>query len=137
MRYYKKITVLAALAVAAVGQMFAQNQSSPYSRYGYGLFSDYATSAQRNMGGVGVAMADGRQINVMNPASYAATDSLTLHWDIGLDLTQLKSSEEGNSGKAFGGGLNYLTLQFPITKYMGASIGLVPYTGGILVWQQS
>ena len=128
MRYYKKITVLAALAVAAVGQMFAQNQSSPYSRYGYGLFSDYATSAQRNMGGVGVAMADGRQINVMNPASYAATDSLTLHWDIGLDLTQLKSSEEGNSGKAFGGGLNYLTLQFPITKYMGASIGLVPYT---------
>ena len=71
MRYYKKITVLAALAVAAVGQMFAQNQSSPYSRYGYGLFSDYATSAQRNMGGVGVAMADGRQINVMNPASYA------------------------------------------------------------------
>ena len=128
MRYYKKITVLAALAVAAVGQMFAQNQSSPYSRYGYGLFSDYATSAQRNMGGVGVAMADGRQINVMNPASYAATDSLTLHWDIGLDLTQLKSSEEDNSGKAFGGGLNYLTLQFPITKYMGASIGLVPYT---------
>ena len=64
MRYYKKITVLAALAVAAVGQMFAQNQSSPYSRYGYGLFSDYATSAQRNMGGVGVAMADGRQIKV-------------------------------------------------------------------------
>lgn len=60
--------------MAAVGQMFAQNQSSPYSRYGYGLFSDYATSAQRNMGGVGVAMADGRQINVMNPASYAATD---------------------------------------------------------------
>ena len=54
MRYYKKITVLAALAVAAVGQMFAQNQSSPYSRYGYGLFSDYATSAQRNMGGVAV-----------------------------------------------------------------------------------
>ena len=42
--------------MAAVGQMFAQNQSSPYSRYGYGLFSDYATSAQRNMGGVGVAL---------------------------------------------------------------------------------
>lgn len=128
MRYYKKITVLAAFAVAAAASLFAQNQSSPYSRYGYGLFSDYATSAQRNMGGVGVAMADGRQINVMNPASYAATDSLTLHWDIGLDLTQLKSSEAGNSGHAFGGGLNYLTMQFPITKYMGASIGLVPYT---------
>ena len=98
MKYFKKITVLAAIAVASAGSLLAQNQSSPYSRYGYGLMSDYVTSAQRNMGGVGVAMADGRQINVMNPASYAATDSLTLHWDIGLDFTQLRSSESGSTG---------------------------------------
>ena len=57
--------------MAAVGQMFAQNQSSPYSRYGYGLFSDYATSAQRNMGGVGVAMANG------SDATRAAADFVT------------------------------------------------------------
>ncbi len=128
MKYIKKITVLAAIAVASAGSLLAQNQSSPYSRYGYGLMSDYVTSAQRNMGGVGVAMADGRQINVMNPASYAATDSLTLHWDIGLDFTQLRSSESGSTGKAFGGGLDYMTMQFPISKYIGGSIGLVPYT---------
>ena len=128
MKYYKKITVLAAIAVASAGSLLAQNQSSPYSRYGYGMMSDFVTSAQRNMGGVGVAMADSRQVNVMNPASYASSDSLTLHWDIGLDLTQLKTSEAGGTGKAFGGGLDYMTFQFPLTKYMGGSIGLIPYT---------
>lgn len=128
MNHYKQLTIVAALLLASAATATAQNQQSPYSRYGYGMMGDYVTSAQRNMGGVGVAMADGRQINVMNPASYAASDSLTLHWDIGLDLTQLRSSENGTSGKSFGGGLDYLTMQFPITRYMGGSIGLVPYT---------
>lgn len=127
MNIYKGL-LCAALAVAASFSANAQNQQSPYSRFGYGMIGDFATSAQRNMGGVGIAMADGRQINVMNPASYAAADSLTLHWDIGIDLTQLKSEENGNTGKSFGGGLDYMTLQFPIGKRMGGSIGLVPYT---------
>ena len=50
---------------------------TPYSKYGYGILNDQATSAQRSMGGVGYAMASGRQVNVMNPASYAAIDSIT------------------------------------------------------------
>lgn len=120
--------IAAALPFAFVGGLSAQNEQSPYSRYGYGMIGDYATSAQRNMGGVGIAMNDGRQINVMNPASYASTDSLTLHWDIGVDVTQLWSEENGQTGKSFGGGLDYLTLQFPISKYLGGSIGLVPYS---------
>ena len=106
----------------------AQNEQSPYSKFGYGMVKDYATSMQRNMGGVGIAMTGGRQINVMNPASYAGIDSLTLLWDIGVDLTRLWSKENDATGKSFGGGLDYLTLQFPIGKYMGGSIGLVPYT---------
>jgi len=128
MKYYKKFVLVAALAFSATAFMQAQNEQSPYSRYGYGMVGDYATSAQRNMGGVGIAMNDGRQINVMNPASYAAADSLTLNWDIGIDLTRLWSEENGNKGKSFGGGLDYMTMLFPIGKYMGGSIGLVPFT---------
>lgn len=126
MNFYKKIlpAVLALISSVAVQ---AQEQS-PYSRYGYGIIKDYATSAQRSMGGVGIAMQGGRQINVMNPASYAGMDSLTLLWDVGLDVTRLWSEEGGDTGKSFGGGLDYLTMQFPIGKYMGGSIGLVPYS---------
>ena len=131
-KYKKLILAFGTLLIAATAT--AQNQQTPYSRYGHGVLGDYATSMQRNMGGVGIAMTGGRQINVMNPASYAGIDSLTLLWDIGVDLTQIKSKETvggvTSKGKAFGGGLDYLTLQFPISKFMGGSIGLVRYSFG-------
>ena len=116
MNHYKRILFVAAFVLSIGGGLGlnAQNEQSPYSRYGYGMVGDYATSAQRNMGGVGIAMTDGRQINVMNPASYAGTDSLTLLWDVGVDLTRLWSKENDATGKSFGGGLDYLTMQFPI-----------------------
>lgn len=107
----------------------AQNTTlTPYSRYGYGMLSDNATSIQRSMGGIGYAMNSGRQINVMNPASYAAIDSLTFLFDIGMDLTALWSTEGDSREKTFGGGLDYITMQVPIGKYMGASVGLLPYS---------
>lgn len=102
--------------------------------YGYGLLSDRATSMQRQMGSIGYAMHSGRQINVMNPASYAAIDSLTFLFDIGADLSidwQKQFNEMDKvweKDRSFGGGLDYITMQFPIWKYIGASIGLVPYS---------
>ncbi len=106
----------------------AQEGMSPYSRFGYGLLSNNATSAQRQMGSVGYAMNSGRQINVMNPASYAAIDSLTFLFDMGFDFTALKSQESDTRATNYGGGLEYITMQFPVTKYMGASIGILPYS---------
>lgn len=106
----------------------AQNVSSPYSMYGYGILGDRATSMQRQMGGVGYAMNSGRQINVMNPASYAAIDSLTFLFDMGADLSFIWSQEGDAKEKSTGGGLDYLTMQFPISKYLGGSVGLLPYS---------
>lgn len=117
--------LMLALAPAASN---AQNTTSPYSRFGYGLLNDNATSAQSQMGGVGYAMNSGRQINVMNPASYAMTDSLTFLFDIGMDLSNIWSKENSVSKHDVGGGLDYITMQFPLGKRMGMSIGLLPYS---------
>lgn len=111
-----------------VAVAFSQNVNTPYSMYGYGILSDRATSMQRQMGSVGYAMNSGRQINVMNPASYASIDSLTFLFDIGADITFLWQKENDLRQRTIGGGLDYITMQFPIGKYMGASIGLVPYS---------
>ncbi|MBO5249271.1 MAG: hypothetical protein J6B15_00820 [Muribaculaceae bacterium] len=127
MKLNKSIILALLVACSAIG-VSAQNAMSPYSKFGYGLLSDNASSAQRAMGGVGYAMKSGRQINVMNPASYAAIDSLTFLFDIGLDVTALWSEENGVPGKDFGGGLDYITMQFPINKYIGASVGLLPFS---------
>lgn len=106
----------------------AQNVQTPYSMYGYGLLSDRASSMQRQMGGVGVAMNSGRQINVMNPASYAYADSLTFLFDMGADLSFIWNQEGSAKEHATGGGLDYITMQFPLSKNFGASIGLLPYS---------
>lgn len=115
------------LVMAAVFGSHAQ-VTTPYSMYGYGILGDRATSMQRQMGSVGYAMNSGRQINVMNPASYAAIDSLTFLFDIGADVSLLWQKEGDAREHSTGGGLDYITMQFPICKFMGGSIGLLPYS---------
>lgn len=117
--------LMMAMTMWASAQSFS---TSPYSRVGYGLLNDNASSIQRSMGGVGYAMQNGRVVNAMNPASYSQVDSLTFLWDVGVDLTNLWSKENGKSGYNFGGGLDYLTGQFRITKRFGGSLGLVPFS---------
>ena len=129
----KKLTLFILLFFAIAFHCNAQDNRQ-YSMYGYGLLSDRATSMQRQMGSIGYAMHSGRQINVMNPASYASIDSLTFLFDMGADMSviwQKQYNEEKHKDdrdKRFGGGLDYITMQFPIWKYIGASIGLVPYS---------
>lgn len=106
----------------------AQTITSPYSRLGMGILGDNATGIQRSMGGVGIAMQNGRQINVMNPASYSQVDSLTFLWDIGLDLTNSWSTEGSKHGYNLGGGLDYITMEFRLAKNLGAAIGVVPFS---------
>lgn len=127
MKLYKFL-IFGCLATLVFNNASAQSTTSPYSRYGYGQLGDNATSSQRAMGGVGYAMNSGRQINVMNPASYAAIDSLTFLFDLGLDINNLWTTEGKEKGKKMGGGLDYITMQFPVTKYGGASIGFLPFS---------
>ena len=110
-----RIQLLLLMTVAAIAGMHAQNVTTPYSMYGYGILGDRATSMQRQMGSVGYAMNSGRQINVMNPASYAAIDSLTFLFDMGADVTILWQKEGDAKKRSTGGGLDYITMQFPIT----------------------
>ena len=129
MRIDKKIIALLLLAaVSCWGTAIAQIVSTPYSKMGYGMLTDNASSIQRSMGGVGYAMKGGRIVNVMNPASYANVDSLTFLWDVGIDVTNLWSKENDNKGYNFGGGLDYLTGHFKVAKGLGAAFGLLPYS---------
>lgn len=127
-RQFRCVVVVITLLLGSM-TMKSQNISTPYSMYGYGVLGDRATSMQRQMGGIGYAMHSGRQINVMNPASYASIDSLTFLFDMGADLTFLWSKEGDIKERSTGGGLDYVTMQFPLGKHFGASIGMLPYSG--------
>ncbi len=126
MKIYK---FLIALTLIAAGYVTAAAQiNNPYSMFGYGQLRDNATAAQRQMGSVGIAMHSGRQINVMNPASYAAIDSLTFLFDMGVDFTFINQKDVDGTRNDYGGGLDYITMQFPVAKWLGVSVGLVPYS---------
>ena len=128
MKIVKKITLLLIAAAIGCGAAQAQIVTTPYSKMGYGMLNDNVSSIQRSMGGVGYAMNGGRVVNVMNPASYADVDSLTFLWDVGVDLSNLWSKEDGNKGYNFSGGLDYLTGHFRVAKKLGVSFGLLPYS---------
>lgn len=131
MKAYNKLLITALTALAGLAGAQAQGiATTPYSRTGYGMLGENATGIQRHMGGVGIASQNGRQINVMNPASYSQTDSLTFMWDIGVGLSNSWSNEPstGKTGHSFGGGLDYITSAFRIANHLGASFGLVPYS---------
>ena len=93
MKNYRYFIATLMLAIAGAFQASAQVTETPYSRLGYGTLGDNATGIQRHMGGVGYAMQGGRAVNSKNPASYAATDSLTFIWDVGVDVSQVWSKE--------------------------------------------
>ncbi|MFH8143011.1 MAG: hypothetical protein K1V88_06245 [Muribaculaceae bacterium] len=128
------ISIIAAITwlLGCAGASAQNSEISPYSRFGYGALSDHANASQKAMGGVGLASRSGEAINFMNPASYAAIDSVTFLFDIAASVKTLSTSETRDgvrkSGKDFTGGLDYVALQFPMTRYGGMAIGMVPYS---------
>lgn len=133
----RKFILCAAAAACALAGVAQNGTMTPYSRFGLGILSDNASAAQNSMGGVGYGMNSGRQINVMNPASYARVDSLTFLFDMGADLTMLWSketvtdasgAEKRLSDRQTGGGLGYITMQFPVSKRLGVSVGVLPFS---------
>lgn len=128
MKVFKHIISTIVLVTACTASALAQSSVSPYSKLGFGVLGDNATGMQRSMGGVGIAMQNGRQINVMNPASYSQVDSLTFLWDMGIDITNCWSKEGNKSGYTLGGGLDYITMEFRLGKNIGAAIGVVPFS---------
>ena len=99
---------------------------TPYSQYGYGTIDNNATGNQRAMGSTGIGVRNNTQINMMNPASYTACDSLTFMFDFSIDYKGSWYNEGNAHAQSQGGGLNYVAMQFLLGKNVGASIGLTP-----------
>lgn len=123
MSNYRLLSLAATIVCIAIMPLTAQ---TPYSQYGYGTIDDNATGTQRAMGGVGIGMRNNLQINMMNPASYTAIDSLTFMFDLSADYKASWYKEGDAKDVQQGGGLNYFAMQFRLGKRVAASIGLTP-----------
>ena len=112
-------------AVAANAQ---SSTNSPYTRYGLGELSDKAFAHNAAMGGIGYALRSSEQINVMNPASYSAVDSLSFMFDIGMGLKSSNYQENGYKTNAKNASFDYLAMQFRLHPRVGFAVGFTPYS---------
>jgi len=101
---------------------------SPYSRYGIGDLKLANNAKTEALGGLSFSLNDRARINTNNPASYAAIDSSSFVFDAGFSglLLETKSLSGSNESTYFN--LTHLKVAMPITRWLRASVGLMPYS---------
>lgn len=124
-----KVAIALGLLLLFNLSLIAQNSTnSPYSRYGFGSIADRSFGAGRSMGGVGYGLRSSRQINPMNPASYSSMDSLTFLFDAGASIHRSWYDDGVNKQKDINGNFEYVAMQFPLSRQIAMSVGLLPYS---------
>jgi hypothetical protein len=124
----KLVLSVVAILFSAIFSFGQNNTNSPYTRFGFGEISDNNSGEQRAMGGVSLGLRSPSTINTVNPASYSVVDSLSFMFDIGLSARMALFSDPSGRKTSFTGNLEYVTMQFPVNKWLGMSAGLLPYS---------
>ncbi|MDH6312267.1 hypothetical protein M2137_001037 [Parabacteroides sp. PFB2-10] len=123
-----RVVVISILIVTQL-QVWAQNNTnSPYTRFGYGEIADRSFAAGRAMGGLGIGLRSGKQVNPMNPASYTGIDSMTFIFDMGVHVQRSWFTDGENSQGNYNGNLEYIAMLFPVHKRIAFSAGILPYS---------
>lgn len=117
------------LGILSASRLNAQSfTNSPYSRFGLGDLSGCSYQPGIGMGGAAVSLRSNHFINQVNPASHTAFDSLSFIFDIALTTrieTFSTNEHKINRGNT---DVSFFSLGFPVTKWWGAGIGLLPYS---------
>lgn len=124
-----KYLICALLTAITLGPATAQNNTnSPYTRYGFGQLSDQSFGNGKAMGGIGYGLREKSHINVLNPASYTAIDSLTFLLEGGLSLQNTNISDGTMRKNVKNSSFDYLAMQFRLNKRFAMSIGFLPFS---------
>ena len=108
---------------------FAQlGTSSPYSRFGLGDLQGNAFPVYNALGGGVTALSSSNSVNPSNPASYTSFRANSFLFSTGglHKTTQIESSTDKHvaNNSAF----SHLTIAFPISRKLGASFGMLPFS---------
>jgi hypothetical protein len=127
---YKSAFLLAGLILlpALLFAQFNNNTSSPYSRFGLGELQPYTLGRTTAMGGASLASRNNQQINLSNPASYTAVDSLGFMFEFGVTSQYSRYSNDITNMDANDINFRYFAMNFQIANWLATSLGLTPYS---------
>lgn len=102
--------------------------SSPYSAAGVGYLSYVNNLQNRSMGGIGIGTRISSTINLLNPASLTAIDTLSFIFEGGVIGHYTTLRTETFSEPVSSASLDHLLFGFPVAKWWKSSIGLLPFS---------
>ena len=111
--------------LSAVAQL---GTSSPYSRFGLGDLQGNIFPVYNALGGGVTALSSTSSVNSSNPASYTSFKSNSFLFSTGglhkTTLIQNLTDKQVANNSAF----SHMTIAFPISSKLGASIGMLPFS---------
>ena len=115
-------------AVTLSGMAQVSKTLSPYSQYGLGVLADQSQGFNRGMGGLSMGVRGGTIVNMLNPASYSAVDSLSMIFDMGVSgqLTNFKEGSKKLNRKT--ADFDYVSALFRVMPRMGVGVGVAPFS---------
>lgn len=122
-----KISFLAIVLLLQGFVLFGQSTNgSPYSRFGYGSIEQIGFGKNQAMGGIGIAIRSNENLSPLNPASYSEIDTLSQIFEFGLAGQGTRYTDARNSEYNADMNFSYLGMGFPISKWWGVGIGILP-----------
>lgn len=101
---------------------------SPYSQYGLGVLADQSQGFNRGMGGLSMGVRGGTIVNMLNPASYSAVDSLSMIFDMGVSGQITNFKEGGMKINRKTADFDYVAALFRVMPKMGVCVGVSPFS---------
>lgn len=119
---------LIVLCFPAFSQDGTYGSYSPYSIYGIGDISKEGTAFNKSMGGVGIATRNKRFINILNPASVTARDTLAFMADFGIyeKNTAFRQGDVKSAKNTFN--VYDFVMSFPIWRSSAFMVGITPFS---------
>ena len=129
MNKYIRFCALALFVVCSMNAKAQTNGSnSSYSRFGLGTLNDQSQRFNKGMAGVGLGLRAGQWVNMANPASYSAIDSLSFIFDVGMNFSLGHLSQNGNSVNVRNCNIDFVNAGLRLSKGLGLSFGFVPFS---------
>ncbi|MFT5861850.1 MAG: hypothetical protein ACI828_000495 [Flavobacteriales bacterium] len=121
----KNLIIAVVLLVTITGYSQEGGTTSPYSFYGIGTQQFKGTAENRSMGGLST-YSDSLHLNIVNPASLGKLRFVTFSVGGSSSERTLKDATAENNTSS--SSIDYLALAFPVSRRLGVSFGLMPYT---------
>ena len=124
-KIFSLVVIISGLALQTSAQIAT---SSPYSRFGLGDLHQNSIPEFSAFGGASIGCSNASTINPSNPASFTSFKPNSFLLSTGgwhkTTRMQNSSAEHTVNNNAF----SHFLIGFPLSKKMGASIGMLPYS---------